>query len=131
MSADEFLALAPPESHALALRIRAGKRDGARPRPSTSLVDHSARLKPEQRRRLLDAVAALVDENLFGRSDHANFYRRGIPSAFLFTGLHEDYHRPTDTVEKINVEKMLRIGRYMFLVAHGLAQGGLVRPETK
>ena len=69
MSADEFLALAPPESQALALRIRAGKRDGARPRPSTTLVDRSARLTPEQRRRLLDAVAALVDENLFGRSE--------------------------------------------------------------
>jgi hypothetical protein len=35
-------------------------------------------------------------------SDHSSFYRAGRPVLFFFTGLHEDYHRPSDTWEKIN-----------------------------
>lgn len=38
----------------------------------------------------------------FGPSDHTSFYVKDIPVLFLFTGLHEDYHRPSDTWEKIN-----------------------------
>ncbi|HMO27426.1 MAG TPA: M20/M25/M40 family metallo-hydrolase, partial [Tepidisphaeraceae bacterium] len=39
-----------------------------------------------------------------GPSDHASFSRKQIPVLFLFSGLHEDYHRPTDTADKINYE---------------------------
>ena len=49
------------------------------------------------------------------RSDHYNFAERGIPSIFYFSGVHKDYHQPTDTVDKINFEKMVRIGQ---LVLH-------------
>jgi hypothetical protein len=45
----------------------------------------------------------------FGPSDHASFYARKIPVLHLFTGSHADYHRPTDTAEKINYEGMERI----------------------
>jgi Zn-dependent M28 family amino/carboxypeptidase len=45
-------------------------------------------------------------EQFYRRSDHFNFARKGIPIAFFFSGTHSDYHRPTDTVEKINFEKM-------------------------
>ncbi len=45
----------------------------------------------------------------FGPSDHASFYAKNIPVLFLFTGLHSDYHRPTDTWEKLNYEGMLTI----------------------
>lgn len=41
----------------------------------------------------------------FRRSDHWNFYRIRIPVLFFFTGLHEDYHRITDTAEKLDYEK--------------------------
>src|SRR6185503_14934116 len=55
------------------------------------------------------------DENhplkLFYRSDHYNYARKGIPVIFYFTGLHADYHRPTDTLEKIDFEKATRIAR--------------------
>lgn len=44
-----------------------------------------------------------------GGSDHTNFYREGIPVLFFFTGIHEDYHRPADTPDKINYEGMLAI----------------------
>ncbi len=44
-----------------------------------------------------------------GGSDHTNFYRQGIPVLFFFTGIHEDYHRPSDTPDKINYEGMYTI----------------------
>jgi hypothetical protein len=44
-----------------------------------------------------------------GPSDHASFYAKKIPVLHLFTGTHPDYHRPTDTAEKINYEGMERL----------------------
>ena len=41
-----------------------------------------------------------------GRSDHESFYRKNVPVLFLFTGLHDEYHRPTDTVDKIDLKAM-------------------------
>ncbi len=55
------------------------------------------------------------------RSDHYNFAEKGIPAVFYFNGTHEDYHRSTDTVEKINFEKMETIGRLVFHTAWQLA----------
>jgi len=49
----------------------------------------------------------------FGPSDHASFYAKKIPVLHLFTGSHEDYHRPTDTAEKINYEGMARITQFV------------------
>ncbi|WP_235963178.1 M20/M25/M40 family metallo-hydrolase [Tautonia rosea] len=51
-----------------------------------------------------------------GNSDHAPFYERGIPVAFLFTGTHRDYHRPSDTAEKVNYEGMAQIADYAELL---------------
>ncbi len=44
-----------------------------------------------------------------GRSDHASFRNKGIPSTFFFTGVHDDYHRPSDDWEKINLKGEVRI----------------------
>ncbi|MFL5243275.1 MAG: M28 family peptidase [Gemmataceae bacterium] len=44
-----------------------------------------------------------------GSSDHASFYAKKIPVLFLFTGNHPDYHRPSDTADKINVEGMAKV----------------------
>ena len=57
----------------------------------------------------------------FGPSDHASFYAKKIPVLHLFTGSHEDYHRPTDTAEKINYEGMLRIANFVSDVVTDLA----------
>ncbi|GJQ19693.1 MAG: hypothetical protein HBSIN02_00480 [Bacteroidia bacterium] len=55
------------------------------------------------------------DPNQFyRRSDHYNFARNGVPIAFFFTGVHEDYHRPTDTVDKIEFDRMAMIGKLMY-----------------
>jgi Peptidase family M28/PDZ domain len=42
-------------------------------------------------------------------SDHESFYRQKIPVVFFWTGNHADYHRPTDTADKINIPGMVRI----------------------
>lgn len=53
-------------------------------------------------------------ERFYFRSDHFNFARRGVPALFFFNGTHEDYHQPSDEVEKIDAEKAARIGRLLF-----------------
>jgi hypothetical protein len=45
----------------------------------------------------------------FGPSDHASFCGKKIPVLFIWTGLHADYHRPTDTADRINVAGMRRV----------------------
>jgi acetylornithine deacetylase/succinyl-diaminopimelate desuccinylase-like protein len=57
----------------------------------------------------------------FGPSDHSSFYARKIPVLHLFTGSHSDYHRPTDTAEKINYEGMVRIVRLVADIVRDLA----------
>jgi membrane-associated protease RseP (regulator of RpoE activity) len=52
------------------------------------------------------------DGSVFGASDHFSFYQQKIPVLFLWTGTHPDYHRPTDTSDKINVSGMKRITDY-------------------
>jgi len=49
-----------------------------------------------------------------GGSDHAPFYNKRIPIAFLHTGLHAHYHTPTDTHEKLNYQGMEDISKYAF-----------------
>jgi hypothetical protein len=44
-----------------------------------------------------------------GPSDHASFYEKKVPVFFFFTDDHEDYHKPTDTADKINVAGMNRV----------------------
>jgi hypothetical protein len=54
------------------------------------------------------------EERFYFRSDHYNFARKGVPAIFFFNGVHEDYHRVTDSPEKINSEKESRILRLLY-----------------
>lgn len=51
----------------------------------------------------------------FFRSDHFNYAVNGIPIAFWFDGVHEDYHQPTDHPDKIDYQKMEKVTRTIFL----------------
>lgn len=53
-------------------------------------------------------------QQFYRRSDHWHFGRKQVPFAFFFTGVHEDYHRPSDEVHKIRFEKMGNILRTMY-----------------
>ena len=55
------------------------------------------------------------------RSDHYNFAKNKIPVIFYFNGVHEDYHKMTDTIEKIDFEKTKKITQLIFLTAWDLA----------
>lgn len=50
-----------------------------------------------------------LNEDGFGPSDHSSFYGKQIPVLFFWTGTHEDYHKPSDTADKINYEDEARI----------------------
>jgi hypothetical protein len=52
-------------------------------------------------------------EQIYGRSDHANYARIGIPVAFFFTGLHADYHKVTDEPQYIDYPHYARIVQYL------------------
>ena len=60
-----------------------------------------------------------LDSSGMGPSDHASFYLKDIPVLFLFTGAHEDYHKPEDDAEKLNYKGMKLISNYVIqLVSH-------------
>lgn len=63
-----------------------------------------------------------------GGSDHASFYNKRIPVAFLHTGLHDDYHRTTDTADKINYDGVERISKYAFELAYKVVHAD-TRPQ--
>jgi aminopeptidase YwaD len=50
-----------------------------------------------------------LNEDGFGPSDHSSFYAKQIPVLFFWTGTHEDYHKPSDTADKINYTDEARI----------------------
>lgn len=55
------------------------------------------------------------------RSDHYNFASKGVPIIFYFNGTHADYHRPTDTVDKINFDEMAKRVKLVFYTAWAMA----------
>lgn len=61
-------------------------------------------------------------EQFYYRSDHFNYASKGIPIAFFFSGVHEDYHQPSDEVSKIDFQKMERVSRTVYSIGWSLAQ---------
>ena len=68
-------------------------------------------------------VAGMTDG--FGGSDHQSFYAKKIPVLFAFTGIHSDYHRPSDDSDRINFSGMARIADYLELIVLDVVR----RPE--
>jgi len=62
------------------------------------------------------AFSNKYDSSGTGPSDHTSFYRKNIPVLFFFTGLHNDYHRPTDDFDKINYTGEFRIVKYIYRI---------------
>jgi hypothetical protein len=59
-----------------------------------------------------------LNEDGFGPSDHSSFYARQIPVLFFWTGTHVDYHKPSDTAEKINYDDEVRILAMVARIVH-------------
>ncbi|MFM6954816.1 MAG: M28 family peptidase [Sphingobacteriaceae bacterium] len=60
-------------------------------------------------------------ERIYYRSDHYNFAKHGIPIIFYFNGVHEDYHKPSDEVSKINFDMLAKRARLVFFTAWDIA----------
>lgn len=60
-------------------------------------------------------------EQIYFRSDHYNFAKKGIPAIFFFNGIHDDYHKPTDEVEKIEFDVLAKRAKLAFSLAWELA----------
>ena len=77
----------------------------------------------------MDLDYTFNDENdpnrFYYRSDHYNFAKNNIPVIFYFNGVHEDYHKMTDTPDKIEYEHLEKRARLIFLTAWEIAN----RPE--
>ena len=60
-------------------------------------------------------------DRIYYRSDHFNFARKGVPIIFYFDGINNDYHRPTDTPDKINYDLLEKRARLVFYTAWEMA----------
>jgi Zn-dependent M28 family amino/carboxypeptidase len=60
-------------------------------------------------------------EQIYYRSDHFNYARRGVPIVFFTSGLHDDYHRVSDEADKIDYDKLARVD--LLLLGVGRAVG--------
>jgi len=60
-------------------------------------------------------------EDGFGPSDHQSFYVRDVPVLFFFTGTHDDYHKPSDTADKINGDGLKQVAEFVREIAVSVA----------
>jgi hypothetical protein len=64
-----------------------------------------------------------TSEDGYGPSDHSSFYKKKIPVLFMFTGAHADYHKPSDTWDKINLRGLYRVSRFVAELLDTLDRG--------
>jgi aminopeptidase YwaD len=62
------------------------------------------------------AFSLALNPDGFGPSDHASFYAKDIPVLFFFTGVHDDYHKPTDDWEKLNYPAEEKVVKYVYRI---------------
>ncbi|MFN0130212.1 MAG: M28 family peptidase [Verrucomicrobiales bacterium] len=78
--------------------------------------------KPQiEKRNVPVGLPLTLQSDCYAPTDTTSFYPRGVPILNAFTGNHEDYHRPTDTVDKLNAEAAAKVARLMGLIARDLA----------
>lgn len=74
-----------------------------------------------ERRNAVTALPVQTQQDCYLPTDSSTFYLRGVPILNAFTGSHDDYHKPSDTPEKVNYEGAATISRFMMLVGRSLA----------
>jgi|JI10StandDraft_1071094.scaffolds.fasta_scaffold09551_5 hypothetical protein len=80
----------------------------------------------------VDAIKIVTSESGVGPSDHTSFYLVDLPVLHFFTGQHEDYHKPTDDVEKVNFKGLVSVVQFMQQVILKLdSKGKLEFTKTK
>jgi peptidase M28-like protein/PDZ domain-containing protein/PA domain-containing protein len=85
-------------------------------------IDSGTGLRPIVMEATRDLSLALeLPASPFGPSDHVSFYTAGCPVLFFFTGVHGDYHRPTDTWDRINASGLATVGTVVSRVVRTVA----------
>jgi C-terminal processing protease CtpA/Prc len=79
-----------------------------------------------EKRNAVTGLSLQVQQDCYLPTDASVFYLRGVPILNAFTGQHEDYHKPSDTADKINYPGTEQVTRFMALVARSLATGAEV-----
>jgi Zn-dependent M28 family amino/carboxypeptidase len=77
---------------------------------------------------LVVAADLWPEEQLFFRSDHFNFAVKEVPAIFFTTGLHADYHKPSDEPETIDNDKLMRVARLLARFGYDIANTA-ARPQ--
>jgi hypothetical protein len=113
-----------------------GRNRGDRESESNSILAvGSDRISTDLHNVLIDANASLPrpltldfemndptdPEQIYYRSDHYSYAAKGIPIIFFFAGLHSDYHRVSDHVDKINFDKVTRVANLVYETGRRLA----------
>lgn len=75
---------------------------------------------------LIDSMKIKTTESGIGHSDHTSFYLNDIPALHFFSGIHEDYHKPTDDEYKINYSGILDINEYVLALIDSLNDNGKI-----
>jgi hypothetical protein len=88
-------------------------------KPALETLDKSAGLK-------LD-----FSDSGYGSSDHTSFNTKKVPVLFFFSGLHTDYHKPSDTSDKINADGAIKVLSLVFQTMDRLASNGGKLPYTE
>ncbi len=80
---------------------------------------------------IVDTVKVIKASDAFSPSDHASFYKRDIPVFMFNSGVHEDYHRPSDDWDKINYKGMAKIVSYVAKLANTIGNSDQIPEFTK
>ena len=72
------------------------------------------------------ALTVRTTDDGYGPSDHGSFYEARIPVLHFFTGPHEDYHRPSDDLDKINFAGAASVANHAFAIIEALEHGAIV-----
>lgn len=75
---------------------------------------------PNNNKKTAPALIIKTDSSGTGPSDHTSFYRKDIPVLFYFTGLHTDYHKPTDDADKVNYYGEVKIIQHIYSLIESL-----------
>ena len=80
--------------------------------PVVSGVNDRAVVHSDPRKRF----ALSLSEDGYGPSDHSSFYAKRVPVLFFWTGTHDDYHKPSDTADKINYADEARVVAFVAVI---------------
>ena len=100
--------------------------------PSPKHGDYNSLIPMAQSSCRTEGMEVVFDADQFYlRTDSYSFAKKGIPIIFFFSGIHADYHRPTDDIEKADLEKAARIARAAYRLGWQVAQGAERRRRSK